>query len=74
MEFVQYMDDYLLPENQEFKRWVFEEYIEQGLERETLKLGQVEVIGGLGSVGLGWERLESGKVRGTKLVIRPDLE
>ena len=74
MEFVQYMDDYLLPENQEFKRWVFEEYIEQVLEQGSLKLGQVEVIGGLGSVGLGLERLENGKVRGTKLVIRPDLE
>ena len=72
VEFVQYMDDYLKPENEDFKKWVFGEYIEEGLREETVKLGPVEVIGGLGSVKEALERLESGGVKGVKLVVGVD--
>ncbi|KAH7370107.1 chaperonin 10-like protein [Rhexocercosporidium sp. MPI-PUGE-AT-0058] len=74
VEFVQYMDDYFKEENEEFKRWVFGDYIERGLENQTLKLGEVQDIGGLGSVGEGLDMLERGVVRGKKLVFRPHLE
>ncbi|KAG4413771.1 hypothetical protein IFR04_013082 [Cadophora malorum] len=72
VEFVQYMDDYLKPENEEFKEWVFGEYIEQGLREGMVKLGEVEVVGGLGSVKGALERLEGGGVRGVKLVVGVD--
>lgn len=74
VEFVQYMDDYFVKENEEFKKWLFEEYIEKGLEEGTVSLGEVEDIGGLGSVGTGLDMLERGVVRGRKLVFRPDLD
>ncbi|KAH7395539.1 putative alcohol dehydrogenase [Cadophora sp. MPI-SDFR-AT-0126] len=74
VQFVQYMDDYLKPENEEFKSWVFGEYIEGGLRDGKLKLGEVEVVGGLGSVGAALERLEAGGVRGRKLVIKANEE
>ncbi|KAK0101722.1 hypothetical protein ONS95_006877 [Cadophora gregata] len=74
VEFVQYMDDYFKAENEEFKNWVFGEYIEKGLKERNLKLGEVEVVGGLGSVKGALERLEGGGVRGRKLVVRADWD
>ncbi|KFZ25518.1 hypothetical protein V502_00010 [Pseudogymnoascus sp. VKM F-4520 (FW-2644)] len=72
--FVQYMDDYLKPENTEYVKWVFWEYLEDGLVKGTLKLGDVEVIGGLEKITEGLGRLEAGEVGGKKLVIKPNLE
>jgi hypothetical protein len=72
--FAQYMDDYLKPENEEYVKWVFWEYLEGGLLDGSLKLGNVEVVGGLRSVGDGLERLQRGEVRGKKLVINPHLD
>ena len=40
------------------------EYIEGGLVKGTLKLGEVEVIGGLGKLEEGLGRLQTGKPRG----------
>jgi hypothetical protein len=72
--FVQYLDDYLKKENEEFTKWTFGEYLERGLVEGTLKLGNVEVIGGLGSVQSGLDRLREGKVSGKKLVVQPHLD
>jgi hypothetical protein len=72
--FVQYMDDYFKPENKEFVKWVFWEYLEEGLVGRTLELDDVEVIGGLGKLAEGLGRLEAGEVRGRKLVVKPNLE
>ncbi|KAH6721557.1 chaperonin 10-like protein [Leptodontidium sp. MPI-SDFR-AT-0119] len=67
VEFVQYMDDYFVKENEEFKKWLFEEYIEKGLEEGTVSLGEVEDIGGLGSVGTGLDMLERGGGEGEEI-------
>jgi hypothetical protein len=71
---VQYMDDYLKPENKEYVEWVFWEYLQDGLVNRTLKLGNVEVVGGLGKLQESLGRLEAGEVRGKKLVITPHLD
>jgi hypothetical protein len=71
---VQYMDDYLKPENKEYVKWVFWEYLQEGLVNRTLKLGNVEVVGGLGKLQESLGRLEAGEVRGKKLVITPHLD
>jgi hypothetical protein len=74
--FVQYMDDYLKPENEEFVRWVWgdEGFLESGLKEGGLALGEVEGIGGLGMLAEGLRRLEKGETRGRRLVVRPGLE
>jgi hypothetical protein len=72
--FVQYLDDYLKPENADFTRWLFWEFLEEGLVKGRLKLGRVEVIGGLGKLQEGLDRLREGTVSGRKLVIRPYLD
>lgn len=72
--FVQYMDDYLKMENEEYVKWVFWEYLEEGLASGSLKLGEVEVVGGLGKLGEGLGKLQAGEVRGKKLVIKPNLD
>lgn len=72
--FVQYMDDYLKPENEPFTRWVFSEYLEGGLKNSTLKLGKVDIVGGIGSIQTALNQLESGSVKGKKLVINPHLD
>jgi hypothetical protein len=72
--FVQYMDDYLKPDNIEYVKWVFWEYLESGLVKGSLKLGEVEVMGGLGNLAEGLEKLQAGEVKGKKLVIKPNLE
>ena len=72
--FVQYMDDYFKPENTEYVKWVFWEYLEEGLVCGSLELGEVEVIGGLGKLAEGLGRLQAGEVKGKKLVIQPNLE
>lgn len=72
-KFVQYADDYLKKENEEYAKWVFWTYLEDGFRDGWLKMGDVEVIGGLEKVGDGLGRLEKGEVRG-KLVIRPNAE
>jgi len=72
--FVQYMDDYLKPEYQDFAKWVFWEYLEEGLKSGSLKLGEVEVVGGLGKMQEGLDKLRAGEVRGKKLVIAPHLD
>jgi hypothetical protein len=72
--FVQYMDDYFKPENAEYVMWVFWEHLEGGLVSGNLKLGEVEVISGLGKLAEGLGRLQAGEVKGKKLVIQPNLE
>lgn len=72
--FVQYMDHYFKPENTEYVKWVFWEYLEEGLVSGSLKLEEVEVIGGLGMLVEGLGRLQGGEVNGKKLVIQPNLE
>lgn len=72
--FVQYMDDYLKSENVEYTKWVFWEYLEGGLVSGSLKLGAVEVLGGLSKLAEGLRKLEAGEVRDKKLVIKPNLE
>ena len=72
--FVQYMDDYLKPENEDYVKWVFWEYLEDGLVGGSLKLGDVEAAGGLGKLQESLDRLQAGEVRGKKLVIQPHLE
>lgn len=72
--FVQYMDDYFKSENREFVKWVFGEFLEEGLKTGSLRLGEVEVMGGLEMLAEGLKRLEAGKVRGSKLVIKPNLQ
>ncbi|KAH6670658.1 chaperonin 10-like protein [Halenospora varia] len=72
--FVQYMDDYLKSENVEYTKWVFWEYLEGGLVSGSLKLGDVEVLGGLSKLAEGLRKLEAGEVRDKKLVIKPNLE
>jgi NADPH-dependent curcumin reductase CurA len=72
--FVQYMDDYLKPEFAEFTRWLYWEWQEEGLVNGTLKLGRVEIAGGLGMAGEALGRLERGEVKGKKLVINPHLD
>ena len=74
--FVQYMDDYLNPENEEFVRWVWgdEGFLESGLKEGALALGKVEGIGGLEMLGEGLRRLEKGEAGGRRLVVTPRLE
>lgn len=48
--FVQYMDDYFKSENEEFVTWVFWEYLEDGLANGSLKLADIEILGGLGTL------------------------
>ncbi|PMD52739.1 GroES-like protein [Hyaloscypha bicolor E] len=74
--FVQYMDDYLKPENEEFVKWVWGDagFLEWGLREGGLALGEVEGIGGLGMLAEGLRRLEKGEARGRRLVVRPGLE
>ena len=70
--FVQYMDDYFKEENEEFVEWVWWEFLEEGFGG-GLKLGDVEVLGGLGEVQGGLDKLMGGEVRGKKLVVNPSL-
>jgi len=74
--FVQYLDDYLKPENAEFVDWVFGDggVIESGLREGWLKTVEADVIGGLGAVQRGLDRLKKGGVSARKLVVRPDLD
>ena len=74
--FVQYMDDYLKPENEEFVKWLWGDagFLEWGLREGGLALGEVEGIGGLGMLAEGLRRLEKGEARGRRLVVRPGLE
>lgn len=72
-KFVQYMDDYLKPENEDYAKWVFWTYLEDSFKNGSLKMGSVEVIGGLNKVGEGLGRLERGEARG-KLVVKPNLQ
>lgn len=72
--FVQYMDDYFKPENESFTKWVFSEYLEGGLKNGTMKLGKVDVVGGLGDLQNELAQLKSGSVKGKKLVINPNLD
>lgn len=71
--FVQYMDDYFKPELEEFRDWFFGEWQEWGLINRTIKLGDIEIIGGLDSLHEGLSRLEKGNVKsGLKLIIQPN--
>jgi hypothetical protein len=72
--FVQYMDDYLNPENKEFAKWVFWEYLEEGLKNGSLKLAPVEVVGGLEKVQESLDRMRLGDVKGKRLVIAQHLQ
>lgn len=45
-KFVQYADDYLKPENEEYAKWVFWTYVEEGFRDEGLEMGGLEVIEG----------------------------
>jgi hypothetical protein len=84
--FRQYLDDYLVKddderegagEKREFRKWVFEELFEgifKNQDNDGWKLGEVEVIGGLGSIQTGLDRLRDGKVSGRKLIILPQEE
>jgi hypothetical protein len=72
--FVQYMDDYMKPENEDYVKWVFWDYLENSLISGSLILGKVEVVGGLGKLQEGLDMLQAGKVKGKKLVIAPDLD
>jgi hypothetical protein len=54
------MDDYFKPENTEYIKLVSWEYLEGGLVKGILKLGEVEVIGGLGKLEEGLGRLQAG--------------
>ncbi|KAE8451010.1 hypothetical protein EG329_005450 [Mollisiaceae sp. DMI_Dod_QoI] len=72
--FVQYADDYLKPEMEDYARWVFWEFLEEGFRDGKLTMGEVEVIGGLDVLGDGLGRLQRGEVRGRKLVVKPNLE
>jgi hypothetical protein len=71
--FVQYMDDYLKPENETFTKWLFWEYLEDGLKSGRLQLGKTEVVGGLEQAQAALDRLRAGAVRGKKLVILPHI-
>ncbi|KAH9204070.1 chaperonin 10-like protein [Leptodontidium sp. 2 PMI_412] len=72
--FVQYMDDYFKPENVLFTKWVFGEYLEGGLKSGTMKLGKVDIVGGIGNLQKALDELESGRVKAEKLVINPHLD
>ena len=72
--FVQYLDDYLKKENEEFAEWVFRDAIGMGLQTGELKTLKSEVIGGLGMVQEGLDMLKRGEVSGAKLVILPDRD
>lgn len=72
--FVQYMDDYMKPENEDYVKWMFWHYLENGLTSGSLKLGKVEVVGGLGKLQESLDRLQAGEVKGKKLVIAPHLD
>lgn len=72
--FVQYMDDYFKHIFEHFRDWLFWEWQEEGLINGTLKLGKVEVVGGLSKVGEALGMLERGDVNGKKLVITPHLD
>ena len=72
--FVQYMDDYMRPENESFTKWLFWDYLEEGLKNGRLQLGRTEVVGGLGQAQMALDRLQSGTVRGRKLVVKPHLD
>ncbi|PQE21999.1 alcohol dehydrogenase protein [Rutstroemia sp. NJR-2017a BBW] len=69
-----YMDDYFKLENEGFTKWVFWEYLEGALKSGRLKLGKVDVIGGIGHIQIALDQLQSGSVRGKKLVINPNLD
>ncbi|EXA30428.1 hypothetical protein FOVG_18197 [Fusarium oxysporum f. sp. pisi HDV247] len=72
--FAQFIDDYLDPENREFTKWLWWQYLENTLESEKLKLLPVRVVGGLSQVQAAWDLLKQGKVSGQRLVIVPSLE
>lgn len=72
--FVQYLDDYLDPQNREFTEWVWWEYLEEMLRTGSIVLPKVEVIGGLSKLQEAWDLLHEEKVSGKRLVIRPDVD
>ena len=72
--FVQYLDDYLKEENKKLTEWLFWEFQEEVFRDGRLKLGKVEVVGGLESIQGALDRLKAGKVSGTRLVVKPHLE
>ncbi|RYC79200.1 hypothetical protein BFJ63_vAg17922 [Fusarium oxysporum f. sp. narcissi] len=72
--FAQFIDDYLDPENREFTKWLWWQYLENTLQSEKLKLLPVRVVGGLSQVQAAWDLLKQGKVSGQRLVIVPNLE
>ncbi|PNP73417.1 hypothetical protein FNYG_13244 [Fusarium nygamai] len=72
--FAQFIDDYLDPENREFTKWLWWQYLENALQSEKLKLLPVRVVGGLSQVQVAWDLLKQGKVSGQRLVIVPNLE
>lgn len=72
--FAQYLDDYFKPENSEYTSWFFWDFLESGFKTKTLKLGNIEVAGGLSKVQACFDALKQGKVSGKKLVILPYLD
>jgi hypothetical protein len=71
--FVQYMDDYMKAENEDYVKWMFWDYLENSLKSGSLQLGKVEVVGGLEELQRSFDLLQAGKVKGRKLVIAPGV-
>lgn len=57
----QFLDHYVDPKNAYFTRWFFWDYMEYGFSTGELKLGRVDVIGGLDEVQEGLDKMYEGK-------------
>jgi len=69
--FVQYLDDYMDPNNAEYTEWFWWGYLENALTGGKLKPFPTEVKGGLSSVMSAWNALREGKMSGRRQIIHP---
>jgi NADPH:quinone reductase-like Zn-dependent oxidoreductase len=72
--FAQFLDDYLDPDNADFTRWVWWEYLEDALARDHIRSLPTRIVGGLSHAQEAWDTLRQGKTSAERLIIRPNAE
>jgi NADPH:quinone reductase-like Zn-dependent oxidoreductase len=70
--FAQFLDDYLDPDNADFTRWVWWEYLEEALAMGHICALPTRIMGGLSHAQEAWDTLRQGKASGERLIIRPN--
>lgn len=72
--FAQFLDDYLEPDNADFTRWVWWEYLEEALAKHQIRALPTRIMGGLSHAQEAWDILKQGKASAERLIILPNAE